>query len=83
MHFLSLTQISKNVVPRGKTFHAIVSVIAVNIQFSSPNIVLLSVINPGILRTRRTFAKIVSACDPTPLINLIMQLSTNNIDISV
>lgn len=38
------------ILPLGNTFHAIVSVMAVNIQFNSPNIVLLSFNCPGILK---------------------------------
>lgn len=39
--------------PRGSTFHAIVSVMAVKIQFSSPRGVLLSFSRPGILENTK------------------------------
>ena len=41
------------IIPCGRVFHAIVSVIAVNIQFSSPNGVLRSVSLPGNLGNDR------------------------------
>lgn len=42
-------------------FHAIVSVMAVKIQFSSPNIVRRSVICPGILIKKKLIQKNVSS----------------------
>lgn len=42
-------QVKSELLPLGKVFQAIVSVIAVNIQFSSPSIVLRSFSCPGIL----------------------------------
>ena len=46
-----LSNMKCNYIPRGSVFHAIVSVMAVKIQFSSPNIVLLSFNWPGTLET--------------------------------
>lgn len=42
-------EIIKCIIPLGNMFHAIVSVIAVNTQFNSPNIVRRSFNVPGIL----------------------------------
>lgn len=47
-----ILQNDMNSSPRGSTFHAIVSVIAVNIQLSSPNGVFRSFWRPGILSIR-------------------------------
>ena len=52
MYFVSL--------PLGSTFHAIVSVIAVNIQLSSPNGVRLSFRRPGILEKKNDILAIIT-----------------------